>query len=283
MMKKWDDEKSKKELENEIGQLFIESLEKLCSMFPDLNQEKEKIDCRYEAGIEIGFSGPHEGKLYLLLYGNILSDLASGMLSNEKCSETEKTDALGEFANILCGNVLPFIGGAKALFRIDAPKPVTIEKLKSVISLNRVLRTEIPMENGRCEIWLSFDAKKAKILIVDDSAAMRRMLKQQLASLEYEIVGEAENAEEAFRKYKELKPDLVTMDIIMPLVFGIEAVKMIMKHDPKAKIVVVSALNQDKIKEELLSCGVKSYISKPFKEEELKQVINQAMKEGQKN
>ena len=117
----------------------------------------------------------------------------------------------------------------------------------------------------------------AKILIVDDSKFMRLTLKNFLEknSLNaHQIVGEAENAKQAVEKYQELRPDLVTMDIIMPEESGLEAVKKIILMDPGAKIVMVSAMGQEKIVEEALTSGAKAFITKPIKTDELLKTID---------
>ncbi|MDP6685957.1 MAG: response regulator, partial [Candidatus Omnitrophota bacterium] len=86
--------------------------------------------------------------------------------------------------------------------------------------------------------------KGAKVLIVDDAIFMRRMLGDILKSAGYEIVAEAGNGKESVAQYKKSKPDIVTMDIIMPEMGGIEAVKEIVKQDKKAKVLMVSAMGQ---------------------------------------
>ena len=107
----------------------------------------------------------------------------------------------------------------------------------------------------------------ARVLIVDDALFMRKMLSDILRKEGFEVVGEAENGKEAVEKYKELRPDLVTMDIVMPKmeeIDGIGAVKEIMKIDPKAKIVMVSAMGQHALVVEAIQAGAKDFIVKPF-------------------
>ncbi len=107
----------------------------------------------------------------------------------------------------------------------------------------------------------------AKILIVDDAMFMRRMLTDILKKDGFEICGEAENGKQAVEKYKELKPDAVTMDIIMPKIDdidGIGAVKEIIKIDPQAKIIMVSAMGQHSLVIEAIQSGAKDFIVKPF-------------------
>lgn len=110
------------------------------------------------------------------------------------------------------------------------------------------------------------------ILIVDDAAFMRLNLKNIFKG-EYEVVGEAENGKEAVEKYQELDPDIVTMDITMPVMNGIEAIKAIMDIDPEAKIVVCSAMGQQKIVVEAIQLGAKDFIVKPFQKDRVKEAI----------
>ena len=118
-----------------------------------------------------------------------------------------------------------------------------------------------------------------KILIVDDAAFMRMMLSDILVEKGYQIAGEAENGEEAIRLYKELKPDLVTMDIVMPGVGGIESIREILKIDSKAKIVVVSALGQQALVKEAIKAGAKGFVVKPFKPEKVVEEVESILGE----
>ncbi|ONN27214.1 chemotaxis protein CheY [Thermosipho affectus] len=103
-----------------------------------------------------------------------------------------------------------------------------------------------------------------KILIVDDAAFMRMMLKDIITKAGHEVVGEAANGKEAVEKYKELKPDIVTMDITMPEMNGIEAIKEIKKIDPNATVIVCSAMGQQAMVIEAIQAGAKDFIVKPF-------------------
>jgi len=104
----------------------------------------------------------------------------------------------------------------------------------------------------------------ARVLIVDDAMFMRRMIGDILRKEGYEICGEAENGAEAVQKYQELKPDLVTMDIIMPDMSGIDAVREIMKIDPDAKVLMVSAMGYQSLVVEAIQAGAKDFVVKPF-------------------
>lgn len=106
----------------------------------------------------------------------------------------------------------------------------------------------------------------AKVLVVDDAAFMRMVLKNILTQNGFEVVGEAENGKQATIKYAELKPDLVTMDITMPEMDGITAVKEIKKLDPQAKIIMCSAMGQKALVIEAIKAGASDFIVKPFEE-----------------
>ena len=110
-------------------------------------------------------------------------------------------------------------------------------------------------------------------MIVDDAAFMRNMIKDILEEEGYEVAGEAANGEEAVSKYKELKPDVVTMDIVMPMKSGIEAVHEIVSFNKDAKIVMCSALGQESLVMEAIEAGAKDFITKPFKKENVLEMI----------
>ncbi|WP_461365633.1 response regulator [Candidatus Darwinibacter acetoxidans] len=102
------------------------------------------------------------------------------------------------------------------------------------------------------------------VLIADDTAFMRMTLRNVIEKNGYQVVGEAADGEEAIALYRELQPDLVTMDITMPKIDGITAIKEIMRIDPQAKIIVCSAMGQKPMVIEALSAGAKDFLVKPF-------------------
>jgi Response regulator containing CheY-like receiver domain and AraC-type DNA-binding domain len=108
-----------------------------------------------------------------------------------------------------------------------------------------------------------------RVLVVDDSSFMRVSIKTILEKNGYEVVGEAENGAVAVSRYKELKPDIVTMDITMPDMTGIDALKQILQFDPEAKVVMLSAMGQQGMVMEAISIGAKYFIVKPFKEDHI--------------
>lgn len=105
-----------------------------------------------------------------------------------------------------------------------------------------------------------------RILVVDDAAFMRASIRMMLEKNAYNVIGEAENGLIAVMKYSELKPDIVTMDITMPEMNGIEAVRAIRVLDPGAKIVMLSAMGQEAMVREAIIAGAEGFVVKPFQE-----------------
>ncbi len=117
----------------------------------------------------------------------------------------------------------------------------------------------------------------AKVLVVDDAAFMRMIVKDILTKHGHEVVGEAVNGVEALDKYRELKPDLVTMDITMPEVDGITALKNIRAEFPDAKIIMCSAMGQQAMVIDSIQAGAKDFIVKPFQAERIKETVEKVL------
>lgn len=117
---------------------------------------------------------------------------------------------------------------------------------------------------------------KKKILIVDDEPSMREILKEILLENNFETI-QAKNGQEALEKYKELKPDLVTLDLIMPGTDGWQTLENILAHDPKAKVIMVTAMYKPEHIEEMYEAGAKGYVTKPYHEEHFISVINKVL------
>lgn len=115
------------------------------------------------------------------------------------------------------------------------------------------------------------------VLVVDDAAFMRMMIKDILSKNGYDIAGEAENGLKAVEKYKELTPDLVLMDITMPEMNGIEAVKAIKAFDPGAKIVMCSAMGQQAMVIESIQAGARDFIVKPFQADRVLEAVRKVV------
>lgn len=117
----------------------------------------------------------------------------------------------------------------------------------------------------------------SKILIVDDAAFMRMMIKDILSKNGFDVVGEAQDGSQAIEKYKELEPDLVTMDITMPEMDGITALKEIKKINPDAKIIMCSAMGQQAMVIDAIQAGAKDFIVKPFQADRVLEAIKKAL------
>ena len=116
-----------------------------------------------------------------------------------------------------------------------------------------------------------------RVLIVDDAAFMREMLRDMLSEAGYEVVAEAVDGEQAVTAFRENSPDLVTLDIVMPRKSGLEALREIMALDPRAKIVMCSALGQEALVMEALESGAADFIVKPFKPDQALGIIEKAL------
>ena len=116
-----------------------------------------------------------------------------------------------------------------------------------------------------------------KVLIADDAVFMRNMIKEVFNTPEFEVVGEASNGVEAVEKYKELKPDITTMDIVMPHKSGIESVRDIVKLNKDAKIIMCSALGQESLVMEAIEAGAADFIVKPFKAEKVLEIVRKVV------
>lgn len=114
----------------------------------------------------------------------------------------------------------------------------------------------------------------ATVLIVDDSRTSRKILRAALEKGGFSIIGEAANGEEGYLKYKELHPDIVTMDITMPTMDGIESLSLIKRENKNAKVVMITAAGQKEKMVEALKRGAEEFIMKPFDEPEVLETLN---------
>ena len=117
-----------------------------------------------------------------------------------------------------------------------------------------------------------------KILVVDDAAFMRMMIKDILLKNGYDVVGEATNGAEAVAMFKEHRPDLVTMDITMPEMDGIAALKAIKQLDPQARVIMCSAMGQQAMVLEAIQAGARDFVVKPFQADRVLDAVKKALK-----
>ncbi|WP_018962672.1 response regulator [Coprothermobacter platensis] len=116
-----------------------------------------------------------------------------------------------------------------------------------------------------------------KVLIVDDAAFMRMMIKNVLTQNGYEVAGEAANGQEALGLYDKTKPDLVTLDITMPEMDGIQTLKELLKRDSSANVIMVTAMGQQQLVIEAIQLGAKDFVVKPFQPDRLLDAVRKAL------
>jgi two-component system chemotaxis response regulator CheY len=116
-----------------------------------------------------------------------------------------------------------------------------------------------------------------RVLVCDDAIFMRTMIGDILAGAGYEVVGEAETGVQAIERYRTLRPDLVTMDIVMPDMGGIDAVREIVKEDPNAKILMCSAMGQQALVVEAIQAGAKDFVVKPFQPSRVLEAVQRVL------
>jgi two-component system chemotaxis response regulator CheY len=117
-----------------------------------------------------------------------------------------------------------------------------------------------------------------KVIVADDSIVMRNMIRDILNTNGFDVIGEAKNGKEVLELYRQHKPHLVTLDIVMPHEHGIDALRKILEFDPDARVVVVSALNQKALLLEAINAGARDYVIKPFDKEELLEAAKRSVK-----
>ena len=118
------------------------------------------------------------------------------------------------------------------------------------------------------------------LLVTDDALIIRQIIKDMAASAGWEVVGEAANGQEAIDRYRELRPDAVTLDLVMPEHDGLHALHGIMEFDPNAKVLVVSALEQRGVLKNAFKAGATDFVSKPFDKQNLQATLNQLLPQG---
>ena len=114
----------------------------------------------------------------------------------------------------------------------------------------------------------------SRILIVDDSRTSRKILRNILEEAGHEIVGEAMDGQDGINKYKDLKPDIVTLDITMPVMDGLEALKCIKEDDPNSKVIMVTAAGQQNKMIDAIKLGASEFVTKPFEADEIVKMVS---------
>ena len=119
-----------------------------------------------------------------------------------------------------------------------------------------------------------------RLLVADDALIIRQIIKDMAATAGWEVVGEAANGQEAIERYRELHPDAVTLDLVMPEHDGLHALHGIMEFDPNAKVLVVSALEQRGVLKDAIKAGAADFMAKPFDKRSLQATLEQLLPPG---
>jgi two-component system chemotaxis response regulator CheY len=119
-----------------------------------------------------------------------------------------------------------------------------------------------------------------RLLIADDAMIIRQIIKDLAVGAGWEVVGEASNGQEAIQRYRELHPDAVTLDLVMPEHDGLHALHGIMEFDPEAKVLVVSALEQRGVLKDAIKAGASDFVAKPFDKQSLQATLEQLVPQG---
>ncbi len=117
----------------------------------------------------------------------------------------------------------------------------------------------------------------ARILICDDARFMRLMLSRIISKMGHEVVGEASNGEEAVQMYHDLKPDIITLDVVMPKMDGLNALRRILAIDPEAKVLMVTAIGNQTMVLNAMRLGAREYVVKPFRIGEVVRAVNKLL------
>ncbi len=240
--------------------------------------------CTVYAAFERGF----HSSLTLCADTSVFTRLTQNIMQETDVTPKDVEDFTKEFFNILCGSVASkLFQTVKVPSRFEIPhfcrgryEPENLqaqfviqyysERQESVQLIHHV---PIGIIEGRRNLM------KKRIMVVDDSRMILMQLQKLLADTAYEVIGYCQDGESALEHYEELHPDLVTMDIIMPGIDGLETARTIMQAHPDAKIVMVSSLVYDDTIEEAMSIGAKDFIYKPFEKEQVLEILDKIFAE----
>ena len=218
-----------------------------------------------------------------------IMELAKGYAKGVAISGSEEVyDAVCEFANLNNGLLSSELSKHDEFSDMNPPQVFLRQAIKGTAyvmpifikdkQVDLVISTDAEFAPGENEHKLNIkktdETEKTvnnagNIMIVDDSALIRKMLRQLLEKNNYAVVAEATNGEEAIETYSRVKPDIVTMDVTMPVMDGVGALKGIIEKDPEAKVIMVTAAGQKDRVVEALKIGAKAFVTKPFNEADL--------------
>jgi two-component system chemotaxis response regulator CheY len=192
-------------------------------------------------------------------------------------------DSVCEFIN--CCNGLYASKLSMEDIQIDMTPPLFYAE-KKLSSKGEIHIIPVIVDGNQVDILITVDNqvdisernnKMARILVVDDSRTSRKILRSILEENGHEVIGEAENGADGILKYKELKPDITTMDITMPIMDGLEALKQIMDYDNNAKVVMVTAAGQKTKMVDAIKFGASEFLVKPFESDQIIAMIRKVV------
>lgn len=133
--------------------------EEICFMFEAPELEEEQTEAKVEAAVSVDFHGPVEGSIIIKVYEGMLSAIAANMLGEEDTSKQQQLDALGEIANVICGNALPLIAGSKEVFHVDAPQIIEVSDLSDKSRKDPVAEAQVVLDQGKADLMLYITSK----------------------------------------------------------------------------------------------------------------------------
>lgn len=252
-----------------------------------------RCDDRPETGIEkdvvYGFlDGEQTMQLQLAAGKSFFHRLAANIIGGEPEDEEEVREYAAEFANVLCGRFVSEIcrsTNTVARFRptVYGGGHEACEKLETVhfVSDHQEEITFSWSRDAMAAFLKREMAMKIEVMIVDDSRVVYAEMKKMLADTNFEIVGFCRSGEEALSTYETVKPQVVTMDIVMPGMDGLDAAEELLKKWPDARIVMVSSLAYGDTTGRAKELGTKGFIYKPFDRETLIAALTEAVKDGE--
>ena len=253
-----------------------------------------RCDGRPESGSEkdivYGFlDGEQTMQLQFAAEKSFFHRLAKSIIGDEPEDEEEIREYAAEFANVLCGRFVSEICRATNTVARFRPTVYGVseggedEELQTVRFISD-RQEEVSFSWSR-EAMVAFlkreMAMKHKIMVVDDSRVVYAEMKKMLADSDFEIIGFCRSGEEALQTYESAKPDIVTMDIVMPGKDGLDTAEEILRRWPDARVLMVSSLAYSDTIERAKSFGAKGFLFKPFNEESLVDALTGALKDGE--
>jgi CheY-specific phosphatase CheX/ActR/RegA family two-component response regulator len=251
---------------------------------------EDKVDTHY-LSVYIDITGGLYARLMLSLTKEAVFEIAQKFLGESIDDEDIAMENAGEFLNVVCGNLSSLMEREGKKIQISIPQMIKgFDKPTLLIKVNeKAVVFPLTTTKGYCELQVFIQDETAEqpvkksgkktVLIVDDSKSVAFKLGKIIEAMgDFEVAYHALTAEEGIDKYAEIKPDLVTMDIILPGMSGIDAIKTIKDKDARANIIVISSVGggQEKLFE-AIQAGAKNVIVKPFEEERVKEIFYQSV------